>query len=200
MINDIIENRSTLKTLLDNILATDNQGLPLVLEEALESTIDMITEKSQEGGQLLFIGNGGSAAISSHMATDFWKNAGIRATAFNDSVLLTCISNDHGYKYVFEKAIEMHGTGRDILIAISSSGRSENILRGVFAAQEKKMAIITFSGFDKNNLLRGKGDINFYVPASHYGRVEVIHHALCHCLIDVIIKNKASLGERVKTT
>ena len=130
------------------------------------------------------------------MATDFWKNAGIKAISFNDSVLLTCLSNDEGYKHVFEKSIQMFAHPADILIAISSSGRSENIIRGVDAMRQKGAKVITCTGFAQDNPLRPKGEINFYVPATHYGHVEVVHHALCHCLIDVIIANKPKLAER----
>lgn len=190
--------RAKLMDLFQIIEATDESSHSILLEEALENTINMIMECSEAGGKLIFIGNGGSAAIASHMATDFWKNGGIKATSFNDSVLLTCISNDHGYKHVFEKPMDMFAESKDILIAISSSGQSENILRGVFAAQEKQMKIVTFSGFKADNLLRAKGDINFYVPSSEYGHVEVLHHSLCHTLIDTIILNQPQIRERVE--
>ena len=193
MKSDIKHSRATLKKLLDSIVATDGLGAPFSFEKALEDVISLILTETQLGGKLLFIGNGGSAAIASHMATDFWKNAGIKALAFNDSVLLTCVSNDHGYPYVFEKAIEMFADPKDILVAISSSGKSENILRGTLLAKERGLSVITLSGFEAENPLRQTGGINFYVPVSHYGFVEVIHHSICHCWIDVIIKNKSKL-------
>ena len=111
------------------------------------------TDVLRRGRKILFAGNGGSAAIASHMAIDFWKNAGIKALAFNDGALLTCVSNDHGYSHVFEKSIEMFAEYNDVLLAFSSSGNSENILRGVVAGQEKQGRIITFSGF-KEELYR----------------------------------------------
>ena len=86
---------------------------------------ELIKKQSSEGKKLIFIGNGASATISSHQAIDYWKNAKIRATTFNDAALLTALSNDIGYKYVFEKPIEMFADSGDILIAISSSGKSE---------------------------------------------------------------------------
>ncbi len=198
MIKDIRENRQRLKELFDGVIATTTEGITFALDEALQNSIKMIIEQAKAGGKLLFIGNGGSASIASHMAVDFWKNAGIRAVAFNDSSLLTCISNDYGYEHVFEKPIEMFAEPGDTLIAISSSGQSENILLGVGAARAKGVKVITFTGFEKDNPLRKLGDINFYVPVSQYGHVEVIHLALCHCLIDVIIKNKSRLIGKVK--
>lgn len=136
----------------------------------------------------MFIGNGGSASIASHMAIDFWKNSGIKAVSFNDSSQLTCLSNDFGYEYVFEKPIEMFAENGDVLIAISSSGRSRNILRGVKAARRKRCRIITMSGFKKNNPLRKIGDLNYYAPSDSYGFVEIIHGAICHLFADHTIK------------
>lgn len=190
MKNDIRENRQNLKELFDRIIATNDKNITLLLDEALDNSINMIIEQAKNGGKVLFIGNGGSASIASHMAIDFWKNAGIRALAFNDSSLLTCISNDYGYKHVFEKPIEMFSNAGDVLFAISSSGKSENILRGIVAAKGKGLKILAFSGFAKDNPLRKLGDINFYVPSAQYGHVEIAHLFICHCLVDAIIEQK----------
>ncbi len=198
MKEEIRKSRNNLKNLFEEIMVTNREGTAISLDEAIESAINLILAQTNIGGKLMLIGNGGSAAIASHMATDFWKNAGIRATSFNDSVLLTCISNDNGYKHVFEKPIEMFGESKDVLIAISSSGMSENILRGTNLATEKGVRVITLSGFKPENDLRKQGEINFYVPAFHYGHVEVIHHAICHMFIDVIIAKKLNVNGKVE--
>jgi len=151
---------------------------------------NLILSQADSGHKLMFIGNGASAAISSHMSTDFWKTCGVRAVAFNYSSLLTCLGNDFGYEYIFEKSIEMFADRGDVLIAISSSGKSENILRGVSSAISKECSVITLSGFKDNNPLSSAGDFNFYVPAQEYGPVEVIHHSICHCILDAIINHK----------
>ena len=156
----------------------------------LEEVASLITSQSETGKKLIFIGNGASASISSHMSTDYWKNGRIRAISFNDSSLLTCISNDYGYQHVFEKPIEMFVDSGDILFAISSSGKSENILNGVLEAKKKKCHVITFSGFLEKNPLRCLGDCNFYVPSLEYGPVEILHLSICHCILDVIIGNR----------
>jgi len=181
----------TLKDMFDKIVSTGAKGESYYFYEAIDISIRMIVKQAASGGKLLFIGNGASAAISSHMATDFWKNAGIRAMAFNDASLLTCVSNDFGYKHVFEKPIEMFADSGDVLVAISSSGQSENILRAVSAARRKKTKVVTLSGFSNDNPLRKSGGINFYVPAMRYGYVEVVHLSICHCLVDIIIDEKA---------
>lgn len=179
----------TLLALKNSIQVTDPSGRALNFYEGIERACTLIKSQAKTSFKLIFIGNGASAAISSHMAIDFWRNGGIRAVAFNDSSLLTCIANDYGYEQVFEKPIEMFADPGDILMAISSSGRSANILNGVKAAREKKCRVITFSGFQAENPLRSLGDLNFYVPASAYGPVEILHHSICHCLLDILCRN-----------
>ena len=185
---------SNLKMMLDEILATDSQGKDVPLDDGLDLAVKMITENRHK--KVMFIGNGASASIASHMAADFWKNAEVRATAFNDLAMLTCISNDCGYENVFAKPIGMFAESGDVLMAISSSGNSENILRAVQAARDRGCSVISFSGFKAENALRGMGDLNFYVPAQSYGPIEVIHHALCHCIVDSLCELK--LGKQEK--
>lgn len=177
---------SRLADISGRLRVTDLAGSVCTFDAGIEEAIGII-RSSAPSGKLIFIGNGGSAAISSHMSTDFWKNGGIRAIAFNDSSLLTCVGNDYGYPYIFEKPIEMFADQQDVLIAISSSGRSENILRGAKAARSKGCRIITLSGFDGDNPLSGMGDLNFYVPSGQYGAVEVLHHSICHCILDTLM-------------
>lgn len=173
--------------LIASIEVTNDNNRPLPLFQGIEAACGIITEKAAEGGKVFFVGNGGSAAIASHMALDFWKNGNIPATSFNDGPLLTCIGNDFGYRHIFEKPIEMFANPGDVLCAISSSGRSENILKGVEAAQARGCEVVTFSGFTENNPLRSKGKINFYVPSMEYGPVEVIHQYICHWLLDMLM-------------
>ena len=198
MRKDIKEYFEIMKGLFDRVIATGRNARVYQLDEAVDISIRMITDHAALGGKLIFIGNGASATISSHIAVDFWKNGNIRAVSFNDSSLLTCISNDYGYEHVFEKPIEMFAEPNDILVAISSSGRSENILRSISAAEQKGLKIITLSGFDKANPLRKLGDVNFYVPIAQYGYVETVHAAICHCLVDIVIKNRLGLTKKAK--
>jgi D-sedoheptulose 7-phosphate isomerase len=114
----------------------------------------------------------------------------MRAIAFNDSSLLTCVSNDFGYPQVFAKPFEMFADAGDVLVAISSSGRSENILLAVNMAKEKACKVITMAGFSDDTPLRFAGDLNFYVPSDTYGHVEIVHLTLCHCILDTIISRQ----------
>lgn len=168
--------------------ATDLNGKALDFNDAIEAAAKLIVERSADNKKLMFIGNGASAAISSHMSTDFWKNGGMKAVAFNDSSLLTCMGNDYGYGHVFEKPVEMFADKGDILMAISSSGKSENILLAVGAARKKGCGVMTFSGFAPDNPLSKTGDFNFYVPSGMYGPVETLHQGIIHCILDVIME------------
>ena len=181
---------SSLRQCLAAIQVWKENSDTMPIEPALQLALDRILKTRQTQGKIIFIGNGGSAAIASHQAVDLWKNGGIRAIAFNDASLLTCISNDYGYEHVFEKPVEMFAEPSDVLIAISSSGRSQNILRAVDMARSKGCSIITMSGFRSDNPLSRKGNLNFYVPSESYGFVEISHLALCHYLADLVMAQK----------
>src|SRR5262249_44731696 len=144
-------------------------GARVSLEEGMAKALAMAYEVQKASRKMMLIGNGGSAAIASHEALDFWKNGGIAATAFNDPAQLTCLVNDCGYENIFAAAIEMFAKPGDVLIAISSSGKSASIVNGVEAARKKQGAVITYSGFGEDNPLRGLGDLNFYISSSAYG-------------------------------
>jgi len=175
-----------ISSLISSIRVTNNEGDEIEFSHGIEMVGKLIISRVDSGRKIMFIGNGASASISSHMAADFLRNGGMQALAFNDSALLTCISNDYGYEHVFEKPIEIFSQKEDIIFAISSSGESENIVRGVNAARLKECSVITLSGFKDDNRLCTMGDINFYVSSGKYGLVEVIHHSICHCILDTI--------------
>jgi D-sedoheptulose 7-phosphate isomerase len=175
----------TLDRVTRNAECTAGGAERIFLAEAFQRVSEMARASHQRGNKIMFIGNGGSAGICSHMATDFSKRGGMRATALNDSSVLTCLGNDLGYESVFAKQIEWHGRPGDLLIAISSSGRSPNIIKGVEAARAQGCNVATFSGFDEDNPLRRQGDVNLYVRSLEYGFVEVAHHALLHAILDL---------------
>jgi D-sedoheptulose 7-phosphate isomerase len=175
----------TLAELLRLTAVSDHEGRTLSLDEGFDRVSQAIREAHVHGGKVMFIGNGGSAAISSHLAIDYLKNGGFRATAFNDAATLTALGNDFGYDKVFAKQLELHAHSGDVLVAISSSGRSANILNAVDVARNSNCRVATFSGFSEENELRRRGDVNFYVRSDVYGFVEVAHLALCHASFDI---------------
>lgn len=157
----------------------------ITLGDAFEKISEMCHAAHDGGNTVMFIANGGSDGIATHMAVDFSKNGGMRAMAFSDGSMLTCLGNDLGYENVFSKQIEWHGRAGDVLIAISSSGKSPNILKGVDAARSVGAKVVTFSGFRDDNPLRGAGDVNIYVRSMEYGFVEVAHQAIIHAILDL---------------
>jgi len=175
----------TLDQLVRGTLVTDKVGQAVPLEIAISRLGRQMQQRQDGGNRIFFIGNGGSAGIASHLATDFSKNGGMRASALNDGSVLTCLGNDFGYEFVFSKQLEWHARPGDVIVAISSSGRSKNILNGAAVARERDCILYTFSGFDANNPLRCLGDVNFFVASHAYGFVEVAHLALLHGVLDI---------------
>ena len=175
----------TLAGLIRDTEVTDREARTLALDSAFERVGDAAHAAHDSGNKLIFIGNGGSAGIASHLAIDFSKNGGLRSLAFNDPSALTCLGNDLGYENVFAKQLDFHARPGDLLVAISSSGRSPNILSAVAKARERECHVVTFSGFGEDNDLRRTGDVNFYVRSREYGFVEVAHLSLCHAVLDL---------------
>jgi D-sedoheptulose 7-phosphate isomerase len=176
---------TTLADLLRGAEVTDRAEKSMPLAEGCERLRNAAHKAHNDGNKIIFVGNGGSAGIASHLAIDFSKNGGLRSLAFNDVSALTCLGNDLGYENVFARQLDFHAWPGDLLIAISSSGKSPNILEAVKAARAHDCGVVTFSGFTEENDLRKSGDVNFYVRSCEYGFVEVAHLALCHAVIDI---------------
>lgn len=179
-----------LSGLFSKITVIDGKGHALRFDKAISGVVNELCRRARKNNKAAIIGNGGSAAIASHIAIDLLKNCGIPAIAFNDASFLTCISNDLGYEHVFEKPVDMLAREGDVLFAISSSGKSANILNAARKAREKGCLVVTLSGFNKDNPLRRAGEVNFYVPSISYGYVEIIHLAICHVIVDSIMSRK----------
>jgi len=171
----------------DGIACSGLKGRELGLNEAADKCTRMILESAKKGGTLFMAGNGGSASIASHITVDLWKNGGVRAQAFNDSSLLTCLGNDLGYEQVFAAPLLYFARRGDVVVLISSSGKSPNMLAAARAARKRGCKLITLTGFKRGNPLRAMGDVNFHVPSGEYGFVETVHAAICHCFVDSVI-------------
>lgn len=104
--------------------------------------------------------------------------------SLHDGAVLTCLGNDFGFECVFSKQMEFHAQPGDVLIAISSSGRSADILNAVTQAKSQGLWVCTFSGFATDNPLRANGDLNWYIDSDEYGFVELGHQVLIHCALD----------------
>lgn len=162
----------------------------LDINKYIDSLIEaksLIEKTSANNKKLIIIGNGGSAAIASHMAIDFSKNANIKTICFNDAALITCLANDYGHDNWMLNAIKIYGEPGDTLIAISSSGMSKNIISASKYSRENKINVITFTGMNKNNKLNKVGLINFWVNSRAYNIIETSHQLLISSLVDNII-------------
>ncbi len=169
--------------LIDGISASNANG-PLPYGEAIEHAVGLLRVAQAANRKVIMVGNGGSAGIASHQAVDYWKNGGVRAIAFNDASLLTCIGNDLGFENLFSAPIERFADPEDIVFAISSSGASKNILNAAEAARRTGCRLVTYSGFALDNPLRVKGDLNFHVASYSYGLVEILHLFIIHTILD----------------
>lgn len=141
---------------------------------------------------LFFIGNGGSAGIAMHMATDFLKNGCMRTVSMFNPATLTCLGNDFGMEFVFSKQLELLACPGDLLVAISSSGNSPDILRGIEEAKRRECQVVTLTGFREDNKVRQMGDFNIYVPSMEYGIVESVHQIILQQVVDMLM---AQTGE-----
>ena len=152
----------------------------------LNKSVDLL-KSTKNINKIFIIGNGGSASIAEHLSIDFTKNAGLNAISFSSASTVTTFANDFGYENLFEKGLEHYSCHGDILIAISGTGTSKNIIKACKFARDNKMKIITLSGFSQNNPLSKLGDINFWVDSKAFGYLEIIHTLILHYINDTII-------------
>ncbi|MBD5476946.1 MAG: SIS domain-containing protein [Lachnospiraceae bacterium] len=157
-------------------------------DQGIELLVDMFTRHKMKDSQLFFIGNGGSSAIASHMTADFMKNGGMNTYSLYDNAVTTCMGNDYGYEYIFSRPIDFLVREGDLLVAISSSGNSCNIINAIENARKKSAEVITFTGFEPRNTVKKMGDINVYVPCMKYGIVESIHNLILQQIVDTIME------------
>ena len=158
------------------------------------STKDILIQAKKNNAKIIICGNGGSAAIASHASVDLTKNANIRSINFNEADLITCFANDYGYERWIEKAIDFYADNKDILMLISSSGESQNMINACKAARNKKISkIITFTGHNKDNRLSKFGDINFWIDSKAYNFVENTHQIWLLAICDLIIGKREYL-------
>ena len=156
----------------------------LDVDEALSVLKTLLLDMNRSKGMAYIIGNGGSSGIASHFCNDLIKGLKIPANTLVDSNVVTCLANDYGYENCFSEALKVNMKQQDLLVAISSSGNSRNILNAVRVAKNKKAKVVTLSGFDAENPLRQLGYINFWLDRRDYGLVEMGHFFILHSLVD----------------
>ena len=160
---------------------TDND-----VREELIAFKDLVLTTHVFGKKMVIAGNGGSASIASHCATDFTKAAGIRCVNFNEASIITCLANDFGYEHWLEKALEYYADDGDLVVLISSSGRSSNMVRAADYAVQRKLSLVTFTGFAPSNPLRARGNVNFWLKSRSYNIIETCHQLWLLSVCDLI--------------
>ncbi len=176
-----------------------NKYLDQYLKSIHESRIQIKTfekiisalKKIKKGNKLHIFGNGGSASIASHFSMDITNNSNIKCYNYNDPSIITCYANDYKFENWIKKIIEKYGSKNDIIILISSSGKSKNMLNAVKASKKNKFSkIITLTGFNKSNPLKKLGDLNLWINSKEYNVVESTHHLWLLMIVDIIKKTK----------
>ncbi len=162
----------------------------VALEKGTAFVADMLKNAASDDCSVFWAGNGGSSAICSHLAQDVMNKLKIRSFYMGDTALMTCMANDFGYENVYSRPLEQFIHQNDILIAISSSGNSENILSCVEVAGKKGAHVISLSGMKDDNRLFNSGcRVAFFIDSDLYGIVETGHEALLHGIVETLWLN-----------
>ncbi|MAD56981.1 MAG: phosphoheptose isomerase [Porticoccus sp.] len=152
--------------------------------------IKFLNEVKKKKRKVIIVGNGGSAAMASHVSVDLTKMCKIRAVNFNEADLLTCFANDYGYENWVKQAIDSYADKNDLLICISSSGESKNIINGAKFAKRIGCKVVTLTGFKKNNKVGKIGHVNLWLDSENYNIIEMTHHTWLLLIVDFIAKSK----------
>ena len=177
MKNQII---SYIKNFRDTSLINDETTKEII------KSINFIKKLKKKNKKILIFGNGGSQSIASHFQTDMIKKNQIRCLNFSGSSILTCLANDYGYENAFKKLIEIFADPEDMVILISSSGNSSNIINAYIKANEIGCNILTLSGFDQNNKLNRISKNKIWINSSHYNNIENTHQMILLLIMDMI--------------
>ena len=170
---------------LNSVVCHDVSGQQIEFSAACDKVRDLILAVRAEGRRIYWVGNGGSAALCSHLSQDFFNKLKVRSQVFSDHAQNTCLANDFGYEHAYRIQVERFVEKGDLLIAVSSGGNSKNILNSVEQARSQGARIVALSGFGADNKLRQqKVDVSFYLNSNLYGIVEVGHECIIHSILE----------------
>lgn len=169
-----------------------SHAMHAVSGDALGACTRLIEQVQAKGCKVLVAGNGGSAAMASHVCVDFVKVAGVRAVNFNEADLITCFANDYGYEHWVSRALEAYADPGDLAILISSSGQSPNMVNAARFAALQGLRVITLTGFRSDNPLRELGELNLWVDSSAYNVVEMTHHVWLLAMVDFLAAKRSA--------
>ena len=178
----LMEEAGQFRAILEKAEFSDHKGGSLDYKNGIQKNLKMLESLRDRGGNLFLVGNGGSAGVVSHILTDFINVNKLNARTLHESSLLSCMSNDYGYENSFSEPLSTLAREKDLLIAVSSSGRSPNIHNAVKSIKKAGGEAITLSGFGEDNPLRSMGDLNIWLDSKSYGLVEIGHLFYLHYL------------------
>lgn len=176
---------------LQTMATSRGHASSISVDEAFGIWTNLTIRIREQKSTVFLIGNGASASMASHVAADLAKNGHVHTEVFSDLSLITAIANDLSYDDVFAEPLRRRMKSGDMLVAISSSGQSVNVLKAVKEARKLDGAVVTLSAMKADNSLTSKGDLNFYVPATTYGLAETCHAAILHHWIDKIVERNS---------
>lgn len=182
----LVSKAAQLHALMEQGVFTGPDGEVLPEAQGLAQAMALLQETRQRDGRLYLVGNGGSNAVIAHVANDFIKNGHFLVHTLHDPATLTCLANDYGYEEAYRQALAILARPGDLLVAVSSSGRSPNILNAARAMIEAGGRVMTCTGFAPENPLRRAGIWNYWLPSHHYGHVEIAHLVLLHHLAECL--------------
>ncbi len=185
--------KELIKQNFDESIATKQKAADFIMP-SIEKAINILATTFKAGNKILICGNGGSAADSQHFAAEFtgryeMERRPLPAIALTtDTSAITAISNDYSFDVIFSKQVEALGCAGDILLGISTSGNSSNVIKAIEIAHDKGMKIITLTGKDGGkiaNLLKDT-DVNICVPVNRTARIQEVHLLVLHTICDAI--------------
>ena len=176
----LMEEAGQFRAILEKAEFSDHEGDSLDYKNGIQKNLKMLESLRNRCGNLFLVGNGGSAGVVSHILTDFINVNKLNARTLHESSLLSCMSNDYGYENSFSEPLSTLAREKDLLIAVSSSGRSPNIHNAVKSVKKAGGEAITLSGFREDKSLRSMGDLNVWLDSTNYGLVEIGHLFYLH--------------------
>lgn len=175
----------SLHAILNGLVVTDNSGTVMDTDVGFARLVEWIDACREDKRRIYFVGNGASASMASHFSTDLAKNAEVPTEVFTDCSLITATGNDFGYEQTFSYPLSQRMVDEEVLIAISSSGNSPNVVEAVKKTRELSGLAVTVTAMSPENTMRGLGDLNFYLPADSYGMAESGHAVVLHHIVDI---------------
>ncbi|MBL3527411.1 MAG: phosphoheptose isomerase [gamma proteobacterium endosymbiont of Lamellibrachia anaximandri] len=188
-----MELNDRIKQIFEQSIQTKIEAMPLLVDP-IAGAAELIVAQLLEGGKILSCGNGGSAGDAQHFSSEMLnrferERPGLPAIALTtDTSTLTSIANDYSYERVFARQIEALGQPGDLLLAISTSGNSNNVCAAMEAAHEQEMAVIALTGKEGGEAakLLAPGDVEIRVPSGSTARIQEVHLLTIHCLCDLV--------------